>query len=107
MLKNKGIVGSTFVPFKGPWPHRLIAPMAHGSLWTRWRTAAVLALALLLFTSSTQASNPVAVVVKILPGANLTLINNLLGGTVLDSIPDANTYPVSNTHLTLPTSDLV
>ena len=66
--------------------------MARGSLWTRWRTAAVLALALLLFTSSTQAANPVAVVVKILPGANLTLINNLLGGTVLDSIPDANTY---------------
>ena len=69
-----------------------MAPMARGSLWTRWRTAAVLALALMLFTSSTQAANPVAVVVKILPGANLTLINNLLGGTVLDSIPDANTY---------------
>jgi subtilisin family serine protease len=66
--------------------------MAHGSLWARWRTAAVLALALLLFTSSTQAANPVVVVVKILPGANLTLINNLVGGTVLDSIPDANTY---------------
>src|SRR4030095_15558951 len=66
--------------------------MARGSVLTRWRVATVLGLALLLFTSSTQAANPVAVVVKILPGANLTLITNLLGGTILDAIPDANTY---------------
>ncbi|HET9943698.1 MAG TPA: S8 family serine peptidase, partial [Terriglobia bacterium] len=39
-----------------------------------------------------QAANPVPVVVKILPGANLSLIANLLGGTVIDSIPEANTF---------------
>jgi subtilisin family serine protease len=53
---------------------------------------AVFAVALLLITSSTQAANPVTVVVKVLPGTNLTLVNNLLGGTVLDAIPEANTY---------------
>jgi subtilisin family serine protease len=66
--------------------------MARSSLWTRWRSATVFAVALLLLTSSTQAANPVTVVVKVLPGTNLTLVNNLLGGTVLDAIPDANTY---------------
>src|SRR5688572_16569968 len=57
-----------------------------------WRVLAALVVALLLFTSSTQAANPVPVVVKLLPGANLSLITNLLGGTVIDSIPEANTY---------------
>jgi len=69
-----------------------MAFMARGILQRRWRGATVLILVFLLFTSSTQAANPVSVVVKILPGANLTLITNLLGGTVLDAIPDANTY---------------
>ena len=32
-------------------------------------------------------------VVKLLPGANLSLVTNLLGGNVLDSIPETNTYP--------------
>src|SRR5688572_15111741 len=57
-----------------------------------WRVLAALVVALLLFTSSTQAANPVPVVVKILPGANLSLITNLLGGSVIDSIPEANTF---------------
>jgi hypothetical protein len=38
-----------------------------------------------------QAANPVPVVVKVLPGANLSLISNLLGGTIIDTIPEANT----------------
>jgi subtilisin family serine protease len=58
----------------------------------RWRTVAAVVVALLLFTSSTQAADSVAVVVKVLPGTNLTLVSNLLGGTVIDTIPDANTY---------------
>lgn len=42
---------------------------------------------------SAQASiTPVPVVVKVLPGANLSLITNLLGGKLLDSIPEANTH---------------
>ena len=52
----------------------------------------VLTIALLLGSSAAQAASPVAVVLKVLPGVNLTLISNLLGGTVLDSIPEANTY---------------
>jgi subtilisin family serine protease len=53
---------------------------------------AAVVVALLLFTSSTQAAESFAVVVKVLPGTNLTLVSNLLGGTVIDAIPDANTY---------------
>src|SRR5688572_30211928 len=62
-------------------------------LHRRWRVLTALALALLFFTSnSTQAANPVPVVIKLVPGANLTVITNLLGGTVIDAIPEANTY---------------
>jgi len=38
------------------------------------------------------AAAPIPVVVKILPNANLSLIGNLLGGTLIDSIPESNTY---------------
>jgi hypothetical protein len=57
------------------------------------RHLSILFLALfLLCTTSAQAATTVPVVLKILPGANLSLITNLLGGTVIDSIPEANTY---------------
>jgi hypothetical protein len=40
-----------------------------------------------LGSTRTEASvSPVPVVVKLLPGANLSLVTNLLGGKVLDSI---------------------
>ena len=46
-----------------------------------------------LGSTRTEASvSPVPVVVKLLPGANLSLVTNLLGGKVLDSIPETNTY---------------
>ena len=62
-------------------------------LHRRSRVLTALALALLFFISnSTQAANPVPVVVKLVPGANLSVITNLLGGTVIDAIPEANTY---------------
>lgn len=51
-----------------------------------------LALLLLLVPSSAQAENQVSIVVKVLPGVNLSLITNLLGGNLIDSIPEANTY---------------
>jgi len=54
--------------------------------------AMVLIVALLVAPSSSHAASPVAVVLKVLPGVNLQLISNLLGGTVIDSVPDANTY---------------
>jgi Subtilase family len=38
------------------------------------------------------AAAPIPVVVRVLPNANLPLIGNLLGGTLIDSIPEANTY---------------
>src|SRR5262245_21163054 len=38
------------------------------------------------------AAAPIPVVVKVLTNANLPLIGNLLGGTLIDSIPEANTY---------------
>jgi len=68
----------------------------------------LLLLLLPLFTTSAQAATTVPVVMKVLPGANLSLINALLGGTVIDSIPEANTYllrlpslPVLNSTLKL------
>src|SRR6188474_2789228 len=51
-----------------------------------------LIIALLVVPASSQAASPVTVVLKVLPGVNLPLISNLLGGTVIDSVPDANTY---------------
>jgi len=49
---------------------------------------------MLLFTTNAQAAPTVPVVLKVLPGSNISLINVLLGGTLIDSIPEANTYLV-------------
>jgi subtilisin family serine protease len=38
------------------------------------------------------AASALPVVVKVLPGTNVPLVSTLLGGTVIDSIPEANTY---------------
>ena len=74
----------------------------------RRHTCLLLLLLILLFTTSAQAATTVPVVLKVLPGANLSLINTLLGGTLIDSIPEANTYllrlpslPVLNSTLKL------
>ena len=62
---------------------------------------------LALFPTSAHAAT-VPVVLKVQPATNLSLITNLLGGTVIDSIPEANTYllkvpslPVLNSTLKL------
>src|SRR5688572_19457658 len=47
---------------------------------------------MLLFSLNAQAATTIPVVVKLLPNANLSLITNLLGGTVIDSIPESNTF---------------
>src|SRR5262245_10343871 len=47
---------------------------------------------ILVFTTSADAAVTVPVVIKVLPGSNIPLIAALLGGTVIDSIPDSNTY---------------
>ena len=91
-MKNKGIARTTFVPYTQKWPARVMLTMRYRKGRARWRTTMVLALALLLVTSASQAANPVSVVVKVLPGTNLSLVSNLLGGTVIDSIPGANTH---------------
>src|SRR5678816_2321433 len=61
---------------------------------------------MLLFSSSAQAATTVPVVLKVLPGANVSLITNLLGGTVIDSIPDSNTYLLRLPSLPVLTSTL-
>lgn len=57
----------------------------------RRRLSLILAL-FVFFSVNAQAAVTVPVVVKLLPGANLSLISSLLGGTVIDSLPGANTY---------------
>jgi hypothetical protein len=53
----------------------------------------ILALAGVIWLLPLQAAAaPIPVVVKILPNANLPLIGNLLGGILIDSIPESNTY---------------
>lgn len=49
-------------------------------------------LALFLIFSVNAHAAGVPVVVKLLPGANLSLITNLLGGTLIDSLPGTNTH---------------
>jgi subtilisin family serine protease len=58
--------------------------------------------------TSAAPTTTIPVVIKIAPGANLSLINSLLGGTLIGSIPEANTYllrlpslPVLNSTLKL------
>jgi subtilisin family serine protease len=46
----------------------------------------------LLFAVNADAATSVPVIVKLLPGANLSLITSLLGAIQVDSIPGANTY---------------
>jgi subtilisin family serine protease len=55
------------------------------------RLSLVLALVLTL-TINAQAAGPIPVILKILPGANLSLITSLLGGTVVDTLPGSDTY---------------
>ena len=58
---------------------------------TRCRLIIALLGVIWISSFSVQAANPVPVVVKVLPGANLSLITNLLGGTLIDTMPEANT----------------
>jgi subtilisin family serine protease len=58
------------------------------------RLSLLLALFIFVFSANAQAAGTIPVVVKLLPGVNLSLITNLLGGTILDSIPGTNTYLV-------------
>jgi len=62
---------------------------------TAWiRTAAMACLLLLCaFTATAEAAVPV--IIKVSPAANIQAITSLLGGTVLDSLPGANTYLLS------------
>jgi subtilisin family serine protease len=45
----------------------------------------------LIFSVNAQAAT-VPVIVKVLPGVNISLITNLLGGTLLDTLPGTNTH---------------
>ena len=58
---------------------------------TRCRLIIALLGVIWITSLGAQAANPVPVVVKLVPGANVSLISNLLGGTVIDTIPEANT----------------
>jgi len=64
------------------------------------RLGLVLAL-FLMISASSEAEAAIPVVVKVLPGANLSLITSLLGGTILDTIPGANTILVKLPSLPL------
>jgi subtilisin family serine protease len=63
---------------------------------TRCRLIIALLGVIWITSARVQTASPIAVsvpvVVKVLPGANLSLISNLLGGTVIDTIPEANTF---------------
>jgi subtilisin family serine protease len=59
----------------------------------------------LLFAVNAHAAN-LPVIIKIAPTANISLIANTLGGTVLDSIPGANTYLLSLPNLPLVSTTL-
>jgi subtilisin family serine protease len=48
----------------------------------------------IFFSANAQAAGTIPVVVKLLPGVNLSLVTNLLGGTIIDTIPGANTLLV-------------
>ena len=72
------------------------------------RLLRLILIVVLLFAANADAATSVPVIVKLLPGANLSLISSLLGATPVDSIPGANTYllrlpsvPVLNTTLKL------
>lgn len=72
------------------------------------RLLRLILIVVLLFAANADAATSVPVIVKLLPGANLSLISSLLGAAPVDSIPGANTYllrlpsvPVLNTTLKL------
>ena len=58
------------------------------------RLSLILALIIFFFSANAQAAGTIPVVVKLLPGINLSVITNLLGGTILDTLPGTNTYLV-------------
>ena len=49
-------------------------------------------ITIFLFAVNADAAVSVPVIVKLLPGANISVVTSLLGGTLVDSIPGANTY---------------
>ena len=61
---------------------------------------------ILFFAVSAQAAGSVPVIVKVSPIANISLIASTLGGTVLDSLPGADTYLLKLPSLPLLTTVL-
>src|SRR6185295_4589225 len=55
------------------------------------RLSLLLALCIFFFSANAQAAGTIPVVVKLLPGVNISLVTNLLGGTLIDTIPGTNT----------------
>ncbi len=55
------------------------------------RLSLILALLVFVFSANAQAAGTVPVVVKLLPGANLSIVTSLLGGGVVDTLPGTNT----------------
>ena len=51
------------------------------------RLSLILALVIFFFSANAQAAGTIPVVVKLLPGINLSVITNLLGGTILAFVP--------------------
>lgn len=73
-----------------------------------YRLSVVITAMVILLSVHTQAATTIPVVIKVTPGANVSLITSLLGGTLIDGIPEANTYlvrlpslPTLNTSLQL------
>jgi len=56
------------------------------------RLLRLIVIAVLLFAVNADAATSVPVIVKLLPGANLSLITTVLGAAPLDSIPGSNIY---------------
>jgi subtilisin family serine protease len=56
------------------------------------RRILIILLGIFWFFPASARAATVPVVLKLQPTANLSLVTNLLGGTVVDSIPDSNTY---------------
>src|SRR5262245_26031595 len=50
------------------------------------------AILMICMSGATAHAAAVPVIVKVLPGANISLISSLLGGTVIDSLPGGDTY---------------
>ena len=63
-------------------------------------------LGIIWVCSMSATASALPVVMKVLPGTNVSLVSTLLGGTVIDSIPEANTYLLRLPSLPLLTSSL-